>query len=152
MKRNTKLKGPQKDGEALVNNTKQILVDDGWGLSEVGFIGWCTQLARDNVCALWRAFLETGHDFRLDKVFSDANELTQNISNRDWTKEQDATLVTYVDQLAENLRITPQSIHPHEIYLEESAFLNPQLALLKSMFTFCVCSVLLLSNRTLFYF
>jgi len=42
-----------------------------------------------------------------------------------WTRNQDAALVTYVNQLASKLRVTPQMIHPHEIYLEEALFLDP---------------------------
>jgi len=103
------LKGIQKDGES---QKQQNYVDDDWGLSLFGFVGWCSQLAKDNVCALWRAFLETGHDFRLDKVSVDANQLAHILTTGEWTKEMDATLVTYVDQLAETLRLPPQSIHP----------------------------------------
>jgi hypothetical protein len=120
---------------------KWCYLDDIWGISESGFVAWCTQLARDNVVALWRAFLETGYDFRLDRAWiSDSVELTHIMTNGEWTKERDGTLVAYVDQLAETLRVTPASIHPHEIYLEESAFINPELNSLKgSIHDFCHC-------------
>lgn len=104
----------------------KVVIDDGLRLSESGFLEWCSQLGRDNLTGLWRGLFETGHDIRLDKCWvPEKTNLVNLMTQGTWTKVQDAALITYSNQLGSKLRISPQIIHPHEIYMEENLFLDP---------------------------
>lgn len=95
-------------------------------LSNDGFIRWCTALGKENIYALWKGLLNTGYDVRLDRTWSsDSSYLTSLMINGEWTQEQDAAIVAYIDNLTQALRIPPNQIHPHEIYFEDLQFLNP---------------------------
>ena len=109
-----------------VQNVQELKANDTLSLTQSEFIQWCAVLGKDNIYGLWKGLLSIGFDIRLDRTkVSDIRHLANSMVSGEWTKEQDAALVTYMDNLAQVLRIPPESIHPHEIYFEETQLMDP---------------------------
>ena len=104
------------------------------GLSLHGFMEWCTSLMKTEVNVLWKGLLSAGYDIRLDRIWvnSEPQEIHAYFHNDDkWCAEKDAALITFIDQFGQSLHIDPTRIHPPEVYLTESDFVNPAFAVLQ---------------------
>jgi hypothetical protein len=104
-----------------------------FGLTQSGFLIWCTHLVRDNIQGLWNGIFAAGYDLRFDRTWpanENSIEYFQYFSTQ-WSKEKDAALAGFIDSSAIALKISPDKINPHEIYFRESDLSSSSLKVLQ---------------------
>ncbi|XP_077996372.1 putative E3 ubiquitin-protein ligase HECTD4 [Glandiceps talaboti] len=89
-----------------------------------GFLQYVADKVKQDVRAVWRAIMACGYDLHFDRcACSDVAEALELCKK--WTLEMDCALVSFVNSLCRRLAVTPARLHPHEIYLTEAQYANP---------------------------